>query len=199
MKKSIVRREMDLSTLELADSTHPILKRVYAARGVSQQKDILRELKGLVPASELMGIEAAVDLLVDAIRNQKRILIVGDFDVDGATSSVLGVLALRAMGAEQVSYLVPNRFEYGYGLTPEIVEAAVSHSPAGAPELLITVDNGIASLDGVELAKPIQLAYSTGDIIDTGVIKGRVYSTQPAAVYLFNEDNSDSLLVSKPD
>lgn len=153
MKKSIVRREMDLSTLELADSTHPILKRVYAARGVSQQKDILRELKGLVPASELMGIEAAVDLLVDAIRNQKRILIVGDFDVDGATSSVLGVLALRAMGAEQVSYLVPNRFEYGYGLTPEIVEAAVSHSPAGAPELLITVDNGIASLDGVELAK----------------------------------------------
>ncbi|MBL4868304.1 MAG: single-stranded-DNA-specific exonuclease RecJ [Pseudomonadales bacterium] len=153
MEKSIVRRELNLSELELAGSIHPILKRVYAARGICKQDEIQRDLKGLISAAELKGIDGAVELLVTALQQQKRILIVGDFDVDGATSSALGVLALRKMGAQHVDYLVPNRFEYGYGLTPEIVDAAETHSNDGPPDLLITVDNGIASIEGVNRAK----------------------------------------------
>ena len=141
MKKSIVRREPDLSDTELSSSIHPVLNRVYAARGIRKSTDISRELTGLIPASKLKGMDKAVEVLVSAMQQQKRILIVGDFDVDGATSSALAVLVLRKMGAQHVSFLVPNRFEFGYGLTPEIVEVAESHSVEGAPELLITVDN----------------------------------------------------------
>ncbi|MBV1881450.1 MAG: single-stranded-DNA-specific exonuclease RecJ [Pseudomonadales bacterium] len=137
----------------LSNSIHPVLNRVYAARGVRKPVDIARELAGLIPASKLKGMDKAVEVLVSAMQQQKRILIVGDFDVDGATSSALAVLALRKMGAQHVSFLVPNRFEFGYGLTPEIVEVAESHSVEGAPELLITVDNGISSIEGVSRAK----------------------------------------------
>lgn len=100
-----------------------------------------------------------MDLLVEAIDQRQRILIVGDFDADGATASTVGVLGLRLLGAAHVDYLVPNRFEYGYGLTPEIVEVALQRQP----QLLITVDNGISSVDGVAAAKAAGLKVLVTD------------------------------------
>ncbi|KEQ18035.1 single-stranded-DNA-specific exonuclease RecJ [Endozoicomonas numazuensis] len=134
--------------LPLTDGIHPLLARIYSARGISDPSEISRQLKGLQNYKSLKDIEKAASLLADAIYEQKRILIVGDFDCDGATSSALGVLALRQMGG-LADYLVPNRFEYGYGLTPEIVQVAREYQP----EVLVTVDNGISSIDGVAAAK----------------------------------------------
>ena len=126
----------------------PLLARIYAARGISDQAELGRQLKTLLPDTGLQGMSAAVERLSQAIAQQQRILIVGDFDCDGATSTAVAVLGLRMMGAQQVDYLVPNRFEYGYGLSPEIVDVA----KAQAPDVLITVDNGISSIEGVDLA-----------------------------------------------
>ena len=146
----LVRRELsgklckDLSKASLID-------RVFAMRGINHQDELQVDLKNLHPISMLKDINKATDLLVDALRNQERILIVGDFDADGATSTTLAVRALRAMGHQQVDYLVPNRFEYGYGLTPEIVVEANKRSP----HLIVTVDNGISSIKGVEKAKSL--------------------------------------------
>ena len=145
MQKQIIRREV---TELLSSSLPPLLARIYSARGITSENDIARQLKGLHHYTHLKDIESAATILADAIAQQKKILIVGDFDCDGATSSALGVLAIRAMGG-QVDYLVPNRFEYGYGLTPEIVEVAESYHP----EVLVTVDNGISSISGVAAAK----------------------------------------------
>ena len=96
---------------------HPVLARVYAARGVQSPEDLQHKLKGLASSSQLKGLPEALELLTAALREQQRILIVGDFDADGATSTALAVLALRAIGAQYVDYLVPNRFKFGYGLT----------------------------------------------------------------------------------
>lgn len=126
-----------------------LLQRIYANRGLNQDTDVDLALKHLLPASQLKGLEAALDLLVEALEKQQRILVIGDFDADGATSSALSVLALRRLGAAAVDYLVPNRFEYGYGLTPEIVAVARDKSP----DLIVTVDNGISSIEGVKAAK----------------------------------------------
>ena len=126
----------------------PWLRRVYAARAVDPE-DLDLDLGWLPPAAGLRGIDAALDLLSDALRHQSRLLVVGDFDADGATSSALAVLGLRALGFARVDFLVPNRFEYGYGLTPEIVALAQTR----APELIITVDNGISSIAGVAAAR----------------------------------------------
>ena len=126
-----------------------MLQRIYAQRGVCSDDQIDRGLKHLLPPQLLKGLSEALELLVHALQNRQRILVVGDFDADGATSSALSVLALRALGTHQVDYLVPNRFKYGYGLTPEIVEVATQFSP----DLLITVDNGISSIEGVKAAK----------------------------------------------
>jgi len=133
----------------LPDDIHPVLKRVYAARNISGADELDNSLTRLHSPAVLKGLSQAVDLLVAALQKQERILVVGDFDADGATSSALMVAALREMGAESVDYLVPNRFEFGYGLTPEIVEVA----SARAPDLIITVDNGISSLSGVAAAR----------------------------------------------
>lgn len=137
----------------------PLLTRLYAARGVRAAAELDKGLARLVPYAQLRGIEQAVTLLADAIENQQRILIVGDFDADGATASSVGVLGLRQLGAAHVDYLVPNRFEYGYGLTPEIVAVALQRSP----DLLVTVDNGISSLDGVAAAKAAGLKVVVTD------------------------------------
>ena len=126
-----------------------LLTRLYAARGVQSEAELDKSLARLIPFQQLKGIDAAVDLLVVALDQRQRILIVGDFDADGATASTVGMLGLRLLGAAHVDYLVPNRFEYGYGLTPEIVEVALTREP----HLLITVDNGISSVDGVAAAK----------------------------------------------
>jgi len=137
------------ATLPFLGDLPPLLTRLYAARGVQSEAELDKSLARLIPFQQLKGIEAAVDLLVTALAQRQRILIVGDFDADGATASTVGVLGLRLLGAAHVDYLVPNRFEYGYGLTPEIVEVALTREP----QLLITVDNGISSVEGVAAAR----------------------------------------------
>jgi single-stranded-DNA-specific exonuclease len=149
MPRRLVRRPLPATAPDLPQSLHPVLRRVYAARQVSGAGQLEYGLGAMQPWQGLAGIEAAVDLLEDALATGRRILVLGDFDADGATSSALMVRALRAFGAQQVDYLVPNRFEYGYGLTPEIVAVAA----ARGPDLLITVDNGISSLAGVQAAR----------------------------------------------
>ncbi|CAE6703706.1 Single-stranded-DNA-specific exonuclease RecJ [Paraburkholderia aspalathi] len=132
---------------------HPVLARLYAARGVCMPDEIETGLARLVPPAGLKGCEDAAVLLADAIQNKRRMLVVADYDCDGATACAVAVRGLRMFGG-QIEYLVPNRFEYGYGLTPEIV-ALAARSASGKPELLITVDNGIASVDGVEAANAL--------------------------------------------
>lgn len=128
----------------------PLLSRLYAARGVRAADELAQTLAALKPASALTGLEAALALLQQALAQGWRILVIGDFDADGATSTALSVRALRALGAAHVDFLVPNRFTYGYGLTPGIVADAVRDK---RPDLIITVDNGIASHDGVRAAQ----------------------------------------------
>ncbi|WP_028695283.1 single-stranded-DNA-specific exonuclease RecJ [Pseudomonas cremoricolorata] len=137
----------------------PLLTRLYAARGVQSEAELDKTFKHLLSYERLKGIDAAVQLLVEAIDQRQRILIVGDFDADGATASTVGVLGLRMLGAAEVDYLVPNRFEYGYGLTPEIVEVALQRQP----QLLMTVDNGISSVEGVAAAKAAGLKVLVTD------------------------------------
>ena len=132
---------------------HPALARIYAARGITAQRDLDDALAGLIAPARLRGVDAAATLLADAIEAGARMLIVADYDCDGATACAVGVRGLRAMGG-QVDYIVPNRFEYGYGLTPAIVELAALREP----DLLITVDNGIASVDGVRAAQELGIA-----------------------------------------
>lgn len=134
-----------------APGLHPVLERVYAARGIVDPAELEIGLAGLLPWHSLLGIEQAVDCLLPVVMSGKRLLIVGDFDVDGATSTALAIRALRMMGATRVDYLVPNRFDFGYGLTPELVAVAAGRSP----ELILTVDNGIAAVAGVAAANAI--------------------------------------------
>ncbi|EHD0128001.1 single-stranded-DNA-specific exonuclease RecJ [Vibrio alginolyticus] len=141
------RPESDLSLLP--DSIPPILKRIYINRGITDLSQLETSARGLHSYQKLGGIEQAVDLLFQAIKEQKRIIVVGDFDADGATSSALSVLALRMLGSHNVDYLVPNRFEDGYGLSPEVVDQALE---LGA-EMIMTVDNGVSSIEGVRYAK----------------------------------------------
>ena len=139
---------------------HPLLARLYAARGVQTRSELDYELKSLLPPASLTHAEDAAALLADALEAQARILIVADYDCDGATACAVGIRALRAMagagedGAAQIDYLVPNRFTYGYGLTPQIVELAAERSP----DLIVTVDNGIASLEGVARSNELGIA-----------------------------------------
>ncbi|WP_323844789.1 single-stranded-DNA-specific exonuclease RecJ [Microbulbifer magnicolonia] len=149
MTTRIQRRPVDLSTGRFTSDTPKILQRVLLGRGVNSEAELDHRLAKLHAPQAMRGLEKAVELLVSAVRAQQKILIVGDFDADGATSSTLAVLALGAMGAPGVDFLVPNRFDYGYGLTPEIVQVAKEYGP----DVLITVDNGISSIDGVAAAK----------------------------------------------
>lgn len=126
-----------------------VLERVLAHRNVTDPKELVYTLDRLLPFKDLLGIDKAIDILKTALEKSEHILILGDFDADGATSTVLAVSVLKAFGATNVSYLVPNRFEYGYGLTPEIVDVAASRHP----HIIMTVDNGISSCQGVLRAK----------------------------------------------
>ncbi len=134
----------------------PLLARLYAARGIRAGEDADLALKHLLPPALMKGAEAAAVLLADAIAAGKRMLIVADYDCDGATACAVGLRALRAFGAK-VDYFVPNRFETGYGLSPEVVRIAAA-LPNGKPDLIITVDNGIASVDGVAEARQLGIA-----------------------------------------
>lgn len=128
---------------------HPILARIYAARGVSAPEQLELTLKRLLPWQQLKGIDQAVEKLLPIVQANKKLLVVGDFDVDGATSTALAIRCLRLFGATQLDYLVPNRFDFGYGLSPELVEVAKERKP----DLILTVDNGIASIAGIAKAK----------------------------------------------
>lgn len=148
MNLRIVRRAVDAQRLVPLAACPPVLARAYAARGIESTDQLAAGLEHLLPVGTLEGVEAAVELLCGH-RERGRILVVGDFDADGATSSALIVRALRAWGFAEVDFLVPNRFEFGYGLTPEIVALASTRRPT----LIITVDNGISSLAGVAAAR----------------------------------------------
>lgn len=138
---------------------HPVLDRVYRARGVSDPAQLTLSLSDLLPPETLSGLEAAIHLLTRAVVERRHILLVGDFDADGATSVATALLALRAMGAGRCSYIVPNRFEFGYGLTAPIARMAAEQ---GA-ELLVTVDNGISSIEGVLEARRLGLQVVVTD------------------------------------
>ncbi|WP_100752567.1 single-stranded-DNA-specific exonuclease RecJ [Vibrio salilacus] len=141
------RPEVDLTLLP--DTIAPLLKRIYIARGIRHVEQLDTAARALHSYQKLHGIEAAVTLLFEAIQTDKRIIVVGDFDADGATSSALSVLALRMLGSNNVDYLVPNRFEDGYGLSPDVVDQAIA---LGA-QMIMTVDNGVSSIEGVRYAK----------------------------------------------
>lgn len=143
----------------LSAAVNPLLARIYAQRGVDDPQQLEYGLQHLTPYHSLAGIDTAVTILAQAIAQQQHIVIVGDFDCDGATSTSLAYLALAAMGAHKVSYLVPNRFTYGYGLSAPLVDAAMEM----APEVIVTVDNGIASHEGVERAHALGLQVIVTD------------------------------------
>lgn len=134
--------------LPVLDHLHPVLNRVYSARGITSPDDLELTLQTLLPYHSMSGISEAVAALVPVVTQGRRLLVVGDFDADGATSTAVALRALAMMGATDVGYLVPNRFDFGYGLTPELVDVARDMSP----DLIMTVDNGIAALQGVAAA-----------------------------------------------
>ncbi|HHF3505767.1 TPA: single-stranded-DNA-specific exonuclease RecJ [Haemophilus influenzae] len=146
MKKLIKRREIPIGN---SVSNHPLLDRLYRARHIQNTKELDRTLKSMLNPNQLYGIDQAVNLLVEAYQQQQKIVIVGDFDADGATSTALSVLALRQLGFSDVDYLVPNRFEQGYGLSIPVAEMAIEKGV----QLLMTVDNGVSSFDGVAFLK----------------------------------------------
>ena len=135
---------------------HPLLARLYAARGIQTADQISTRMADLIPPAALKGLDNAATLLADAIMHERRICIVADYDADGATACAVAVRGLRLLGArpDRVSYFVPDRFKLGYGLTPAIVDL-VAGSPENKPDLLLTVDNGIASIDGVAHARAL--------------------------------------------
>lgn len=144
-----------------------LLQRLYQARGIQHVNEVEYELKQLLPIDDLLGIEKAAFLISEAIQKNKHIMIIGDFDADGATSAALAVRVLRECGAQHISYLVPNRFTLGYGLTPEIVDLAAQRKP----DLLMTVDNGTSSVAGVARAHELGMQvvitdhHCVGDVL----------------------------------
>ncbi|MGX9418532.1 single-stranded-DNA-specific exonuclease RecJ [Vibrio sp. RC27] len=144
-----IQRRTKVEDHSLPDSIPTLLRQIYSSRGVENEQQLDNGVRSLHSYQKLHGIDRAVELLFEAIKQQQRIIVVGDFDADGATSSALSVLALRMLGSNNVDYLVPNRFEDGYGLSPDVVDQAIE---LGA-EFIMTVDNGVSSIDGVSYAK----------------------------------------------
>ncbi|YCH29885.1 single-stranded-DNA-specific exonuclease RecJ [Erwinia sp. D4-22] len=185
-KPTQLRRRKAANDTALPADLHPLLRRLYAQRGVSDGRALERGAKFLHPWQGLSGMEQAVSLLHQALRDGKQIMIVGDFDADGATSTALTVLALRSMGGRNVQYLVPNRFDDGYGLSPEVVEQAA----ARGAELILTVDNGISSHAGVECAQQKGIPVLVTDHHLPG-------ETLPAAEAIVNPNLNDSTFPSR--
>ena len=157
MSKSIKRITAKKKSVTALSS---VLNRVYAHRNIQSEDELNYSISNLLPFEQLKGISGAAELIAEAIKNESTIVIVGDFDVDGATSTTVAIKALRSMGAKRVEFLVPNRFKFGYGLTPEIVAVAVEKFN---PDMIITVDNGISSIDGVKIAKELNLKVIVTD------------------------------------
>lgn len=145
----IKERDLPNVVIDLPDVS-PLLKRIYVARGITTPQQLNRELANIVPYKMLKGIDEAAVLLEHALMEKQSIVIIGDYDSDGATATALAMQGLRILGAHNVNYLIPNRFDYGYGLSPEIVNLAIK---TYQPQLIVTVDNGITSIDGVNKAK----------------------------------------------
>lgn len=158
MKKQLIRRQL-VKDDYLPAHLHPVIKQLYAVRGVKSDSELLLKVSQLHDVLQLKGIDIGCDVLFSALKEQKKIIVVGDFDADGATSTALMMEALYAFGAKNIDFIVPNRFEYGYGLSPEIVQVAAQQ---GA-QLLITVDNGISCVAGVETAKKLGLSVIITD------------------------------------
>jgi single-stranded-DNA-specific exonuclease len=158
---SIIARAMPPDAVERLRSggLHPLLARIYAARGVTSASDLEADFERLAAPETMLNLAVMAKHLADAITAKKKLLIVGDYDADGATACAVGMRALRAFGAD-VGYLVPNRFEYGYGLSPEIVRLAHTQTK---PDLIITVDNGIASIEGVDEANRLGMTVLITD------------------------------------
>ena len=187
LKVPIVRRREAAVPAALQDAALPeVLKRVYANRGIRNPAELALTLDQLLPPTQLKGIGEAAELLADAVEGDARVLIVGDFDADGATSCAMAVSVLRQMGLREVAYLVPNRFEFGYGLTPEIVELA----KAQAPDLIVTVDNGISSIEGVFAAQAAGISVLVTDHHLPG-------KELPAAEVIVNPNQPDCAFPSK--
>ena len=158
MALSIVRRQQN-DCSHLSFIKQPLLQRIYASRGISDAKDLEYQLKNLLNPTTLTGSTKAAELLFEAITNKQKIIIVGDFDADGATSTALSLLTLRRFGAHDVDFIVPNRFDFGYGLSTPIVDIAHQR---GA-KLIMTVDNGISSVEGVARAKELGMIVVVTD------------------------------------
>ncbi len=180
----IVRRS-HVDDSHLPDNLHPLLKQILASRGVRTEQCQL-DLKSLLRPSSMKGQAEAAKIIATAIENEQNIYIIGDFDADGATSTSVCMLALRMMGAYKVNYLIPNRFDYGYGLSPEIVELAHQQ---GA-ELLITVDNGISSISGVDRANELGIPVVVTDHHLPG-------NQLPNAAAIVNPNQNDCTFASK--
>ncbi|GAB4120363.1 MAG: single-stranded-DNA-specific exonuclease RecJ [Wenzhouxiangellaceae bacterium] len=151
----VQQRSIDVED-QLPDSLHPVLRRVLLGRGVALAEQLDHRLARLLPP-QFSQFEQAASALAEAIRSQRRIVVVGDFDADGATASALSLRALRAMGARNIGYCVPNRFAFGYGLTAPLVDAMLAEKLAASGDLLVTVDNGISSVAGVAHANALGL------------------------------------------
>ncbi|MBR7889099.1 single-stranded-DNA-specific exonuclease RecJ [Marinomonas sp. A79] len=182
----IERRPIQIKDEDLPPNMSSSLRRIFLARGVTTSRELDYRLPHLLRPDSLFDLTLAASILADAIEAGQKILIVGDFDADGATSTSLGMLALEAMGAIAPEYLVPNRFEFGYGLTPEIVEVAQKSQP----DVLVTVDNGIASIDGVAAAK----AYGMKVVVTDHHLPG---DTLPAADAIVNPNHPNCGFPSK--
>ena len=154
-----ISRRPQKNSQHLPEQLHPRLKQIYADRGVNEAAQLNRSAKALLHYDQLQGVEKAVSLLVQAIAHNKKIIVVGDFDADGATSTALSMMSLWMMGSTNHDYLVPNRFNFGYGLSPEIVEVAAEQQA----EVIMTVDNGIACFAGVEKAKSLGITVIVTD------------------------------------
>ena len=158
---SIIRRDETISDEIRNSDLHPLLKKIYANRGITRLKQINYDLKELVDYSLLKDIDIASEIVAQAIIQQKQILVVGDFDADGATSCAVMIRSLRAFGLNRVNYLVPNRFDFGYGLSPQIVDVAAGLPDR--PDLIVTVDNGISSIEGVDRANELGIEVVVTD------------------------------------
>ena len=156
--QKIIRQRKTFENTEFPQTIPPLLQRIYSSRGIKHENELQYSLAQLLKPN-FKGLDEAVAILADAVVAQAKVMIIGDFDADGATSSALGVLALRAMGLKNVDFLVPNRFEFGYGLTPEIVAVAAAQTP----DVIITVDNGISSIEGVNAARELGIAVIITD------------------------------------
>ena len=181
-----LRRRVADDAVDLPADLPPLLRRLYASRGVSSAQDLERGVKGMLPWQSLAGIEQAAELLYQAFRQGLRIVVVGDFDADGATSTALSVLALKSLGCDNVAFLVPNRFEDGYGLSPEVVDQA----HALGAQMIMTVDNGISSHAGVDRAHALGIPVLVTDHHLPG-------DTLPDAEALVNPNRRDCEFPSK--